>query len=114
MPKMGESIIEATILKWNKKVGEKNGQDETLLEVATDKVDSEVPSHVDGVVAEILFPESAVVAVGKVIKYYWNRGWGQCWKSSGKCSKCPTAEAQESVPLLKSNDAGWDYTNNYC
>lgn len=43
MPKMGESIIEATILKWNKKVGDKVAQDETILEVATDKVDSEVP-----------------------------------------------------------------------
>ncbi|MBK7790619.1 MAG: 2-oxo acid dehydrogenase subunit E2 [Saprospiraceae bacterium] len=67
MPKMGESIIEATILKWNKKVGDKVAQDETILEVATDKVDSEVPSPVEGVITEILFPESAVVAVGKVI-----------------------------------------------
>lgn len=67
MPKMGESIIEATILKWNKKVGDKVGQDETILEVATDKVDSEVPSPVEGVITEILFDENAVVPVGKVI-----------------------------------------------
>jgi 2-oxoglutarate dehydrogenase E2 component (dihydrolipoamide succinyltransferase) len=67
MPKMGESIIEATILKWCKKVGDRVEQDETILEIATDKVDSEVPSPVSGVIAELLFEENAVVAVGKVI-----------------------------------------------
>jgi 2-oxoglutarate dehydrogenase E2 component (dihydrolipoamide succinyltransferase) len=67
MPKMGESIIEATILKWHKKVGERVEQDETILEIATDKVDSEVPSPVSGVISELLFEENAVVAVGKVI-----------------------------------------------
>ena len=101
MPKMGESIIEATILKWNKKVGEKIGQDETLLEVATDKVDSEVPSHVDGVVAEILFPESAVVAVGKVIAIIETEGEVSAESQVASAVSAPTAEAQESVPLLK-------------
>ncbi|MBK7763377.1 MAG: 2-oxo acid dehydrogenase subunit E2 [Bacteroidetes bacterium] len=67
MPKMGESIMEATILKWNKQVGDTINMDETLLEIATDKVDSEVPSTVGGKVAEILFKENDVVAVGKVI-----------------------------------------------
>jgi 2-oxoglutarate dehydrogenase E2 component (dihydrolipoamide succinyltransferase) len=67
MPKMGESIIEATILKWHKKVGDRVEQDETILEIATDKVDSEVPSPVSGVIAELLFAENDVVAVGKVI-----------------------------------------------
>jgi 2-oxoglutarate dehydrogenase E2 component (dihydrolipoamide succinyltransferase) len=67
MPKMGESIIEATILKWLKKVGDKVALDETILEIATDKVDSEIPSPVEGTVAEILFPEDSVVEVGKVI-----------------------------------------------
>ena len=67
MPKMGESIIEATILKWHKKVGDRVEQDETILEIATDKVDSEVPSPVSGVISELLFEENAVVAVGKVI-----------------------------------------------
>ena len=69
MPKMGESIIEATILKWHKKVGDRVEQDETILEIATDKVDSEVPSPVSGVIAELLFEENAVVAVGKVIAF---------------------------------------------
>ena len=69
MPKMGESIIEATILKWHKKVGDFVEQDETILEIATDKVDSEVPSPATGVIAELLFQENDTVAVGKVIAY---------------------------------------------
>ena len=67
MPKMGESIMEATILKWVKNVGDSVEEDETILEIATDKVDSEIPSPVTGVIAEILFNEDDVVEVGKVI-----------------------------------------------
>ena len=67
MPKLGESIMEATILKWLKRPGDKIEQDETLLEIATDKVDSEVPSTADGVITEILYNENDVVPVGKVI-----------------------------------------------
>lgn len=67
MPKMGESIMEATILKWLKKPGDAVAQDEPVLEIATDKVDSEVPSTAAGVLAEILFSENDVVAVGTVI-----------------------------------------------
>ncbi len=67
MPKMGESIMEATILKWNKRPGDFVQQDESLLEIATDKVDSEVPSTTAGVLKEILFPENSVVPVGAVI-----------------------------------------------
>ncbi len=67
MPKMGESIMEATILKWNKQPGESVRQDESLLEIATDKVDSEVPSTTAGVLTEILFPVDSVVPVGAVI-----------------------------------------------
>ena len=67
MPKMGESIIEATILNWTKSVGDPVEVDETILEIATDKVDSEVPSPVDGTLAKILFEPDSVVAVGDVI-----------------------------------------------
>jgi 2-oxoglutarate dehydrogenase E2 component (dihydrolipoamide succinyltransferase) len=67
MPKMGESIMEATILKWNKQPGESVRQDESLLEIATDKVDSEVPSTTAGILTEILFPVDAVVPVGAII-----------------------------------------------
>src|SRR3954471_3142658 len=67
MPKLGESIMEATVLKWTKKVGENVKQDETLLEIATDKVDTEVPSTAEGILSEILCSENDVVPVGTVI-----------------------------------------------
>lgn len=67
MPKMGESIMEATILKWHKKPGEAVKRDETVLEIATDKVDSEVPSTAEGIIEETLFNENDVVPVGAVI-----------------------------------------------
>lgn len=67
MPKLGESIMEATILKWHKKPGDTVQQEETVLEIATDKVDSEVPSNTAGILKEILFSEDAVVPIGTVI-----------------------------------------------
>ena len=67
MPKLGESIMEATILKWHKKPGDSIKQDETVLDIATDKVDSEVPSTAEGVIEEILFNENDVVPIGTVI-----------------------------------------------
>lgn len=67
MPKMGESITEATVLKWLKKPGDKVLQDETVLEIATDKVDSEVPSVADGIIEEIFFQVNDVVPIGAVI-----------------------------------------------
>lgn len=67
MPKMGESIMEATILKWLKKEGDAVELDESILEIATDKVDSDIPSPVEGVISEILYSENDVVEVGKVI-----------------------------------------------
>ncbi len=67
MPKMGESINEGTILEWRKKVGEKVKLDEILLEIGTDKVDSEIPSSAEGVLIEILAEPNAVKEVGEVI-----------------------------------------------
>ena len=67
MPKLGESIMEATILKWHKKPGDSIKQDETVLDIATDKVDSEVPSTAEGVIEEVLFKENDVVPIGTVI-----------------------------------------------
>lgn len=69
MPKMGESIIEATILKWLKKEGDPVEAEETILEIATDKVDSEIPSPAKGVMGKLLFDENAVVPVGAVIAH---------------------------------------------
>jgi 2-oxoglutarate dehydrogenase E2 component (dihydrolipoamide succinyltransferase) len=67
MPKLGESIMEATILRWHKKPGDYVKQDETLMDIATDKVDSEVPSTAEGVLEETLYKEDEVVAIGTVI-----------------------------------------------
>lgn len=67
MPKMGESITEGTILEWKKKVGDSIELDETLLEISTDKVDSEVPSPSAGILSELLYNVNDVVEVGTVI-----------------------------------------------
>lgn len=67
MPQMGESIAEGKILKWHKKVGDKVAKDETVLEISTDKVDSEIPSPAAGVITEILVPEGQTVLVGTLI-----------------------------------------------
>ena len=67
MPKMGESVAEATITKWLKKEGDRVEQDEPILEIATDKVDSEVPSTAAGILVKQLYNEGDVVAVGKSI-----------------------------------------------
>jgi 2-oxoglutarate dehydrogenase E2 component (dihydrolipoamide succinyltransferase) len=65
MPKMGESVAEATIISWHKEVGETIEMDETIVEIATDKVDSEVPSSLEGKLVEKLFDVDAVVKVGE-------------------------------------------------
>ena len=67
MPKMGESITEGTILEWKKNIGDSIKQDETLLEISTDKVDSEIPSPAEGVLSEILYKVNDVVSVGEII-----------------------------------------------
>ncbi len=67
MPKMGESVMEGTVIEWNKKVGDEVEVDETLLEIATDKVDSEVPCPDAGILVEILAEEGDTVEVGETI-----------------------------------------------
>ena len=67
MPKMGESITEGTILEWRKKVGDYIALDEILLEIGTDKVDSEIPSSFSGYIVEILAKPNDIIDVGKVI-----------------------------------------------
>ena len=69
MPKMGESITEGTIVKWLKKEGDTIGKDEIILEISTDKVDSEIPTPVPGIVEKILSAEGETVEVGKVIAF---------------------------------------------
>lgn len=84
MPKMGESIMEATVLKWHKQVGDTVKMDETLLDIATDKVDSEVPSTAEGVVKELLCQENDVIPVGAVIARI----------ESGAAASAPAPQAQ--------------------
>ncbi len=67
MPKMGESVMEGTIIKWHKKVGDPVKMDETFFEISTDKVDTEITSPADGIVAEILVKEQETVSVGTIV-----------------------------------------------
>jgi 2-oxoglutarate dehydrogenase E2 component (dihydrolipoamide succinyltransferase) len=90
MPKMGESIAEATIIKWTKNEGDAIAADETVLEIATDKVDSEVPSPKGGVLKKLLFKEGDVVAVGAVIAIIAMEG-------SAASTPAPKVEAAPAV-----------------
>ncbi len=92
MPKLGESITEAAIITWFKSVGDTIEEDEMLLEVATDKVDSEVPSNVSGVVEDILFEANDVVKIGDTIAIIKTDG-----KVSGKKPVKKTDEAPKPV-----------------
>ena len=67
MPKMGESVAEATVIKWLKNVGDTIEMDESVLEIATDKVDSEIPSSIEGVLVKQLFKEDDIVLVGQAV-----------------------------------------------
>lgn len=100
LPKMGESVAEATITNWLKKVGEKIEVDEAVLEIATDKVDSEIPSEVSGVLSEILFNVDDIVKVGQTIAII---------ETEGEVSESPKQEivaeavaaVQETVEVAK-------------
>lgn len=99
MPRLGESIVEATILKWHKKPGDKVEMDETVLDIATDKVDSEVPSTTDGTIAEILYKENDVVPVGQVIARIQTEGESaQNEQSQEALGEHEDADVVEEVP----------------
>ncbi|WP_347158233.1 dihydrolipoamide acetyltransferase family protein [Pontibacter chitinilyticus] len=97
MPKMGESIMEGTILKWLKNVGDTIEQDESVLEVATDKVDTEVPAIEGGVLKEILVKEGDVVAVGAPIAIISTNG-EDTGSTAPAASETPAAPANEVAP----------------
>ena len=92
LPKLGESIMEATILKWHKAVGDTIQLDETLLDIATDKVDSEIPSSTAGTITEILFEVNTVVPIGTVIARI---------QTSGSIESTPKAETEQAPPIIK-------------
>jgi len=98
MPKMGESIMEATILNWTKSVGDTIDLDETVLEIATDKVDSEIPSPVAGVLSEILFEVDAVVPIGTVIAIIATEGESASPTPSPAVAEKPAPSAAASSP----------------
>jgi 2-oxoglutarate dehydrogenase E2 component (dihydrolipoamide succinyltransferase) len=101
MPKLGESIMEATILKWHKNVGDTVAQDETILDIATDKVDSEVPSTAAGVIEEILFKVDDVVPIGTVIvKIRTGAGNTLNAASTPTAPTTQTVEAEAEVPYI--------------
>ncbi|MDA0875373.1 MAG: 2-oxoglutarate dehydrogenase, E2 component, dihydrolipoamide succinyltransferase, partial [Bacteroidetes bacterium] len=91
MPKMGESIMEGTVITWHKKPGDPIELDETLLEIATDKVDTEVPSPAAGIVSEILVPEGDTVEVGTRIAVI--SAVGSAASALAPAPKAPVAEA---------------------
>lgn len=97
LPKMGESVAEATITNWLKEVGETIEADEAVLEIATDKVDSEVPSEVDGVLVEKLFNEDDVVQVGQTIAIIETEGEEGAETPSTEEEEVPSEEIQEAV-----------------
>ena len=98
MPKMGESITEATVLKWLKNPGDKIGEDESVLEIATDKVDSDVPSPVSGIMGEALYKEGDVVQVGEAVAYIETEGGTVTESVSETPVKEETIEAPVSTP----------------
>jgi 2-oxoglutarate dehydrogenase E2 component (dihydrolipoamide succinyltransferase) len=106
MPKMGESIMEATILTWLKKPGDKIEQDESVLEVATDKVDTEVPSTHAGILQEILAKEGEVVKVGKAIAIISTAGETTLAPAAPKAEvKSNGVAAKEAAPASVANGA---------
>src|SRR5882672_1879754 len=94
MPQMGESIVEGTLTRWLKKPGDRVDRDEPLFEISTDKVDTEIPSPVEGVLSEILVQEGATVAINSVVARIGNGA------SAGAAPKAaaPSAEVKPEAP----------------
>src|SRR4249920_3046722 len=90
MPQMGESIVEGTLTKWLKKVGDRVERDEPLFEISTDKVDTEIPSPSAGVLSEILVEEGKTVGINTIV--------GRIGDSAGAAAAPPAAEASAPAP----------------
>jgi len=100
LPKMGESVAEATITNWLKEVGDKIEADEAVLEIATDKVDSEVPSEVPGVLVEKLFGKDDLVQVGQTIAIIETEG-GAVTETIQEAAPAAVAEVTKTVESAK-------------
>ncbi|HSD08408.1 dihydrolipoamide acetyltransferase family protein [Flavobacterium sp.] len=101
LPKMGESIAEATITNWLKEVGDKIEADEAVLEIATDKVDSEVPSEVSGVLVEKLFSKDDLVQVGETIAIIETEANNNVEVSAPDVSEAIVEEIQKTIDVAK-------------
>ncbi|MFN5319160.1 MAG: dihydrolipoamide acetyltransferase family protein [Bacteroidia bacterium] len=98
MPKMGESVAEATIIKWLKKPGDSIELDEPVLEIATDKVDSEIPSPVAGILEKILFEEGQTIQVNGTIAIIKTQGADNAVAAAPTVTPVPTASVSVSSP----------------
>ena len=119
LPKMGESVAEATITNWLKEVGDTIEEDEAVLEIATDKVDSEVPSEVDGVLVEKLFGPDDVVQVGQTIAIIETEGEVEQSSESNETtttapeeSSANVAAVEETVSQAKATASIEDYNDS--
>ncbi|WP_264521712.1 dihydrolipoamide acetyltransferase family protein [Flavobacterium sp. N1994] len=116
LPKMGESVAEATITNWLKNVGEKIDADEAVLEIATDKVDSEVPSEVSGTLTEILFQVNDVVKVGQTIAIIETEGGGAVGNGipepKAETVAPAVAEVIKTVEVAQANAAPADFKSS--
>ena len=121
LPKMGESVAEATITSWLKEVGDTIELDEAVVEIATDKVDSEVPSEVEGTLAEILFEKDTVVGVGETIAIIETEGEDDASSAviSNEVEKSQIQEVEKTVekaveivvtPIAKTSESGKFYS----
>ncbi len=115
MPKLGESIQEGTITKWFVKEGDTVEEDTILFEVATDKVDSEIPSPVDGIITKIMFPENSLVPVGEVLAII-NMGGEESLKeepsekqmekkTEGEAKTTPETQPNKKLDIEKSEES---------
>ncbi|SEP83802.1 2-oxoglutarate dehydrogenase E2 component (dihydrolipoamide succinyltransferase) [Flavobacterium urocaniciphilum] len=110
---MGESVAEATITNWLKKVGETIEMDEAVLEIATDKVDSEVPSEVSGTLVEILFNVDDVVQVGQTIAIIETEGGAvEAAPAAAKVETPAVAEVAKAVEVAKEAVAAPDFSTS--
>jgi len=112
LPKMGESVAEATITNWLKNVGDTIAMDEAVLEIATDKVDSEVPSEVSGVLVEQLFGKDDVVKVGQTIAIIETEGGSVEAPKTAEVAAPIVAEVAKTVEVAKENVAPADFSGS--
>jgi len=112
LPKMGESVAEATITNWLKNVGDKIEMDEAVLEIATDKVDSEVPSEVSGVLVEQLFGKDDVVKVGQTIAIIETEGGSVEEPKTADVAAPIMAEVEKTIEVAKETVAPADFSGS--